>query len=227
MIAIIAILASMLLPALSKARNKARKIVCANNLKQLALPLFLYGEDHQGVFLPHVITNIYAFSVLYTKGYFDKFSSIGGDPLAIACINCPCSQVILPDIGKQYTKVNTCYVHYAFNPLIHRGATDLATAKIVTANRVIAPSQAFELIDASYYSLSVVNFAARIVSGGMISPTYLTNVNTRHDKTANLLYVDGHVDSLSHGELLRKVPADANLENLAFWYGRGDTNNSN
>ena len=45
-IAIIAILAAMLLPALSKAREKARSIACINNLKQSAMELFLYADDN-------------------------------------------------------------------------------------------------------------------------------------------------------------------------------------
>ena len=48
-IAIIAILAAMLLPALSKAREKARSITCTNNLKQVATAEQLYCADYEDV----------------------------------------------------------------------------------------------------------------------------------------------------------------------------------
>ena len=51
-IAIIAILASMLLPALSKAREKARNISCVNQMKTYATSSLMYASDHNG-YLAH------------------------------------------------------------------------------------------------------------------------------------------------------------------------------
>ena len=53
-IAIIAILASMLLPALAKAREKARSIACVNNLKTLGLSFLLY-ENEYGYWMSSVL----------------------------------------------------------------------------------------------------------------------------------------------------------------------------
>ena len=54
-IAVIAILASMLLPALNKARGKAQTASCSNNLKQFGIAHSLYADSYDGMLCPEIL----------------------------------------------------------------------------------------------------------------------------------------------------------------------------
>ncbi len=82
-IAIIAILAGMLLPALNKARDKARTITCVNNQKQLGLALNMYADDFND-FYPAArgySDNFTWANIMVDKGYLAEGTKGSAHPL--------------------------------------------------------------------------------------------------------------------------------------------------
>ena len=74
-VAIIAILASLLLPALAGAKVSARKVLCMNNQKQIALATMMYGDDFNGQFpRPPLPTTDWIKSMI-AAGYFESLKS--------------------------------------------------------------------------------------------------------------------------------------------------------
>ncbi|HCV99316.1 MAG TPA: hypothetical protein DGJ56_08495, partial [Verrucomicrobiales bacterium] len=71
-IAIIAILASLLLPALASAKKSAQKAVCSNNMKQVVIALSMYRDDSEGVYL---------------KGRGTQVENFSGNNLVQKCLN--------------------------------------------------------------------------------------------------------------------------------------------
>src|SRR5579863_10420368 len=57
-IAIIAILAALLLPALSQAKLKAQRVTCINNQKQLATAWVMYADDDSEIMPPNASINV-------------------------------------------------------------------------------------------------------------------------------------------------------------------------
>ena len=72
-IAIIAVLAALLLPALSKARSRARQVACLSNLRQVGIGLYTYANDNDGR-LPDDLDD------LVESGALKVNPATGGDP---------------------------------------------------------------------------------------------------------------------------------------------------
>ncbi|HQL88689.1 MAG: DUF1559 domain-containing protein [Lentisphaerae bacterium] len=184
-IAIIAILAAMLLPALSKAREKARTISCTSNQKQLALSWLIYADDHDGTILLYNLENhpnytlpngkLCSSGIKLWQAFFYPWQP------EFQVYNCPSNSVAECVYTGQY--------HY--NSAIGYNYNVGRFAKILSNLR--RPSELMVFADANPYPASTSPSAVGN-SYGLVDTRHVREVG-RHNNTANIAYGDGHVGS--------------------------------
>ena len=187
-IAIIAILAAMLLPALNKAREISKSAKCVNNLKQIGLAKAMYAEDNNGYLPPLYYTNPSATSIPWAQNLVDNkyitnsriyacpaFTNAGPTSATIEAKGCPNT--------NSYT-----YVHYGYNLMIG-GATGISK-KINTIN---APSRKILCADGLIGSTNTQILGYYRLNYSMNTTNYYAYLTTRHNRSVNILYSDFHV----------------------------------
>ena len=108
-IAIIAILAGMLLPALNKARNKAREMSCVSNLKQLALTHSLYSMEQNDYMIPTAQYGVDDSGNLTT--FFWYRTALNAMNLSPTFLACAANSINITPTGN-VTGDTTCYYNY-------------------------------------------------------------------------------------------------------------------
>jgi prepilin-type N-terminal cleavage/methylation domain-containing protein len=197
-IAIIAILAAMLLPVLSKAREKARAVSCLSNLKQIALALKMYQEDNNG-FRIHVGAGAAGFwqACLYDSGYIKNW----------LIYKCP-SDIRNVEFSRAVTNVS--YTMCSGSSWDIAAGYEYGSDGTCDAEGTIFIFEEPGVTDDGYGDRGY-NHAAYwrdYVNAG----TCWT-----HDGWVNVIYIDLHVGTESKTQLLKDIPVGATVWGAGRW----------
>lgn len=202
-IGIIALLISILLPALNRARESAQSVACASNLRQMGIGIQFYCNDHKG-FYPTIDTanngTPYAFwaALLHNGGYVNIASD--GGPLSAptgGVLRCPSRTY--PEGWNPSIASVLWYPHFA--PTVP-GPMAVDLFQFFSADRVNLKSARVGTIPPDKILLGEVlpaDFSAWIY----YTPNY-GYFGAVHGKKVNVLYVDGHVTAEDAAEMESK-----------------------
>jgi prepilin-type N-terminal cleavage/methylation domain-containing protein/prepilin-type processing-associated H-X9-DG protein len=203
-IAIIAILAALLLPALSKAKTKAQGISCLNNLKQLQLAWNMYAQDNNDNLVfnndnepgqpvgwvmgwlptPQDATNVN----LLKQGLLWPYNT------SLPSYKCPADRSTATESdGKQYPRVRS----YAINGNMNGDSwyTEMINGRFFTYHKYSdiirpSPSAAFVFLDENPYDIDDGYFLVNVTTHagwGEMPANY-------HNGACSFSFADGHAE---------------------------------
>lgn len=221
-LAVIAVLAGLLLPAVGRSRLAAHRVRCVSNLHQLGLAAQMYWDDNQGRAFPYLVgpTNT---GRIYWFGWIENDSAGEGnrlfDPEPGALYpylagrgveTCPALDYLSP---KFKLKATGAAYGYGYN--LSLSPPNKPTASVTQITR---PAEVVLLADAA----QVNDFQAPASpEQPMIEEFYYVSTNAtertahfRHQQSANAVFCDGHV------EAARALPGSMDPRLPQFFVGR-------
>ena len=240
-IAIIAILASILMPALSSARARGKANQCTNNLKQCALAMQLYIEDHKMMPLYYMAGNARTFREMICKESMQRYGTseqkkrLGGSYLSSEkMVLCPAVFPFVPldksapdPIGSAnmgwHISTYGASLHADHHPTSHPAGSDEYLRERETL--------AFKMGDRAFGGICVrpsfIKNPSRfymIADGASVKnkrncPWYWLDFGNsgfagNHNGRANVAWLDGHVSTNDHGSLRQLMPKTASYAKL-------------
>ena len=177
-IAIIAILAAMLLPALSRAKEKAKATYCLNNLRQWGLATQLFASDHEDLLPPDGTPN----GTSVDHGWYNDLPRTLNLPTyhempwrTNASIDVGRSIWICPSNPRR-SNTNNLF-HYCINEHVNDAGTDNGSGKQIRLSKIPKPSYTIWLFD----------------NGKLAGVAQQNNVHSNlHSAGANFTFLDGH-----------------------------------
>src|ERR1051325_1043613 len=209
-IAIIAILASLLLPALSRSKAAGLTAKCKNNQRQILPGMRMYSGEYGGFPYAAYIPSDLPKGAAY---WFDGVSPmLAKAKWGEGAFQCPSYKGVSTEGGGNTSGFQAAFGGYAYNGLggpgnalvglARRGLGDFAStyptmyavAPLVKEADVVAPSEMFAIGDSVIRRLSTGQLVGDwIYAGTLVSPTNLIEL-ARHPGGLNISCVDGHVE---------------------------------